>query len=99
MIPAVIASFPDLGSGVARLPRKLQQCRRRTPPGLGALPAPQSAGEIMHEGRRRMLHRCQIDVARRLASRALNLQPGEAAVDSLVDGGRWVDWLAVTPHP
>ena len=45
----------DLGPGVTGLPRKLQQCRRRTPPGLGALPAPQSAGEIMHEGRRRML--------------------------------------------
>ena len=35
----------------------------------------------------------------RLATRALNLQPGKAAVDGLVDRRRGVDRLAVGPHP
>ena len=33
-----------------------------------------------------MLHRREVDVARSLATRAADLQPGEAAVDGLVDG-------------
>jgi hypothetical protein len=40
----------DLGPGVAGLPGKLQQGRRRTPSGLGAFAAPQPAGEVVHEG-------------------------------------------------
>ena len=42
-----------------------------------------------------MLHRREVDVARRLAPRALDLQPGKAAVDGLVDGRRRIDRLAV----
>jgi hypothetical protein len=45
-----------------------------------------------------MLHRREVDVARRLATRAADLQPGKAAVDGLVDRRRRVDRLAVAPH-
>jgi hypothetical protein len=64
-----------------------------------ALPAPQSAGEILHEGHLRILQRREIDIAGGLASSASNLQPGEAAVYGVVDVERWVDWLAVALHP
>ena len=52
----------------------------------------------MDVGSRRVLHRGQIDVARRLAAGAPDLQPRKAAVDRLVDGRRRVDRLAVGPH-
>ena len=42
-----------------------------------------------------MLHGGEVDVARRLAARAPDLQPREAAVDGLVDRRRRVDRLAV----
>jgi hypothetical protein len=45
------------------------------PPGLGALSAAEPAGEVVHERGRRVLHRRKIDVARRLAASALNLEP------------------------
>src|ERR1700677_2747579 len=70
--------------GMAWLPGKLQQGGGRTPSGLGAFATPQPAGEI--------------DVARRLAAGALDLQPREAAVDGLVDGRRWIDRFAIGPH-
>lgn len=81
------------------MPRELEQGRRWTPPHLGALPAAQPAGEIVHERGRGMLHRRKIDVARRLATRALDLQPGKTTVDGLVDGRRRIDRFAVRPHP
>ena len=46
-----------------------------------------------------MFHGCEVDVAGRLAARALNLQPGKAAVEGLVDCRRGVDRLAIGPHP
>jgi len=46
-----------------------------------------------------MLKRREIDVIRSHASGALDLQPWEAAVDGLVNGGRRVDRLAIAPHP
>ena len=46
-----------------------------------------------------MLHRGEVDVARRLAAGAADLQPGEAAIDGLVDGRRRVDRFAVARHP
>jgi hypothetical protein len=46
-----------------------------------------------------VLHRRQIDIARRPATGALDLQPGKAAVNGLVYGRRRVDRLAVAPHP
>src|ERR1700721_3149749 len=84
----------DPGPGVTGLPGKLQQGRRRAPSSLGALPAPEPAGEVVHECGRRVLHGRKVDVARRLAAGALDLKPWEAAVDRLVDGRRRLDWLA-----
>ena len=46
-----------------------------------------------------MLHRSEVDVARRLATCAANLQPGEAAIDGLVDGRGRIDRFAVARHP
>ena len=46
-----------------------------------------------------MFHSGEVDVAWRLATRALNLQPGKSAVDGLVDRRRGVDRLSVGPHP
>jgi hypothetical protein len=46
-----------------------------------------------------VLHGREIDVAWRLASGALDLQPRKAAVDGLVDRGRRIDRFAVRPHP
>ena len=89
----------DLGPGVTGLPRKLQQGRRRAPSSLGALPAAQTAGEVVHEGGRRVLHGGAVDVARRLAAGALDFRPWEAAVDGLVDGRRRIDRFAIGPHP
>ena len=43
--------------------------------------------------------RGEVDVARRLAAGAPDLEPGKAAVDGLVDGRRGIDRLAVRPHP
>jgi hypothetical protein len=68
---------------MAWLPGELQQGGGRAPSGLRALSATQTAGEIVHEGRRWMFHGCEVDVAWRLATRALNLQPEKAAVDGL----------------
>ena len=65
---------------------------------LGPLAAAQPAGEVVHKGGRRVLHCRQIDVARRFATRALDLQLGKAAVHSLVDRGRRINRLAVAPH-
>src|SRR5437588_12400680 len=84
---------------MARLPGKLEQGRRWTPPGVGALTAAQTACEIVHKGGRRVLEGRQIDIVRGLASRALDFQPGKAAVDSLVNCWRGVDRLAIAPHP
>jgi hypothetical protein len=54
----------------------------------------------MDEGGRGVLHRCQIDIARRLAACALNFQPRETAVHRrLIHGRRRIDWFAVGPHP
>jgi hypothetical protein len=39
--------------------------------------AAQPAREVVHEGGRWVLHRRQVDVVRRLAPRALDLQPGK----------------------
>jgi hypothetical protein len=52
----------------------------------------------MHEGSRRGLDRREVDVARRLAPRALDLQPRKAAVDGLIDGGRGINRLPVALH-
>jgi hypothetical protein len=93
-----VAQRSGFGSRVPRLPSQLQQGRRRPSAGLGTFPAAQPAGEVVDEGGRRMLHRGEIDVARRLAAGALDLQPGGAAVDCLVDGRRWVDRFALAPH-
>ena len=98
MIPAVTATY-TLRLGMAWLRGKLQQGGGRAPSGLRALSAAQTAGEIVHKGGRRMFHGCEVDVAWRLAARALNLQPGKAAVDGLVDRRRGVDRLPVGPHP
>jgi hypothetical protein len=84
---------------VARPKGELKQRGGRTSARLGALTAAQPAGEIMHEGGRRMLHRRQVDVARRLAARACDFEPWVAPVDCLVDRRRRVEWLAVRPHP
>jgi hypothetical protein len=46
-----------------------------------------------------VLHGGEIDVARRLAAGALDLQPRKTAVDRLIDGRRRIDRLAVGPHP
>jgi hypothetical protein len=46
-----------------------------------------------------VLQRREVDIAGGFASRTLNLQPGEAAVDGLVDGRRRINRLAVAPHP
>src|SRR5260221_14554405 len=80
-----IAHRSEFGSGMARLTSQLQQGRRGTSACFGAFAAAQSAGEVVHEGGRRMFHRREIDVARRLAPCALDLQPGKPAVDSLID--------------
>ena len=69
--------------GMAWLPGELQQGGSRAPPGLSALSATQTAGEIVHKGGRRVFHGCEVDVARCLAPRALDLQPWEATVDAL----------------
>ena len=53
--------------------------------------AAQPAGEIVHEGGRRVLHRSEVDVARRLAARAPDLQPGVSSIHGLVDSAREVD--------
>jgi hypothetical protein len=45
-----------------------------------------------------MLHGSEIDVARRLAAGALDLQPRKTAVDRLVNGRRRIDRLAIRPH-
>jgi hypothetical protein len=45
-----------------------------------------------------VLHRREIDVARRLAPCALDLQPGKAAVDGLVDSWGWIDRLTIAPQ-
>jgi hypothetical protein len=43
--------------------------------------------------------RSEVDVARRLAPGAPDLQPWKAAINGLVDGRRRIDRLAVAPHP
>lgn len=45
-----------------------------------------------------MFHRREVDVARRLAARAPDLEPGEASVHGLVDSGRRIERFAVAPH-
>src|ERR1700722_7410336 len=55
--------------------------------------------EFVYEGGRRMLHAGQVDVARRLAAGAPDLEPGKSAVDGLVGGRRRIDRFAVGPHP
>jgi hypothetical protein len=79
------------------MPPKLEQSCRRTPSRVCASPAAQPADKVVHEGGRPVLHRRWIDLARRLAPRALNLQPGEAAIDRLVDCWGRVDWFTVGP--
>jgi hypothetical protein len=75
---------------VTGLPGKLQQSRCRTAARLGAFAATQTAGELVHEGGRWVLHGGQIDVTRRLGAGALDLQPRKAAL------GTW--WIcAVIP--
>jgi len=73
----------------------LYQSRGWTPARLGAFTAAQPAGEIVHEGGRRVLHRCEVDVARRLAARAPDLKPGVASIHGLIDGGRRIERFAV----
>jgi hypothetical protein len=53
----------------------------------------------MHKGRRWVFHRREVDVARRLAPRTLDLQPGKAAVNGLINRRGRIDRLAVGPHP
>jgi hypothetical protein len=93
---------PNKRRGRSRLvPRswfELQQCRRRALPSLLTLLTNQSPGEIVHACRRHMRQRAEIDIARRQASAALDLQPWEAAVDGLIDGRARIDWSAVAPH-
>jgi len=86
------------GRLMARARCKLEQRRSRTLPGLLALLTNQPPGEIVHACRRHMRQSAEIDIARRLAARALNLQPREAAVDGLIDCRRWIDGAAVAPH-
>ena len=68
---------------MARLRGELKQGRRWAAPCLGTLPAAQPAGEIVHERGWRMLHCGKSDIAWRLATRALDFQPRETAVDGL----------------
>jgi hypothetical protein len=70
-----------IGSWMPRLPSQLKQGRRRASTYLGAFPAPQPVGEVVDESGRRVLHRCQIEVARRLAAGASDLQPGIPGID------------------
>lgn len=67
--------------------RDLQQRRHRPLAGLRALLASETAGEVVHASRRRVSQRRHVHVARRLAARALDLQPLESAVDGLIDRG------------
>jgi hypothetical protein len=82
-----IAHRSGFDSRMARLPGQLQQDRRRAPSRLGALTAPQPAGEVVHEGSWRMLIAPR--GRRRWASctARTGFQPWKAAVDGLVD--RW----------
>jgi hypothetical protein len=51
----------------------------------------------MHKCRRRVFHRGEVEVARRLAPRALDIPPGKAAVNGLIRDR--IYWLAVGPRP
>lgn len=83
---------------LARARRKLEQRGRRALPGLLALLTNQSPGEIVHACRRHVRQRGEIDIARRQASAALDLQPCETAVGGLIDCRARVDWSAVASH-
>ena len=79
--------------------RKLEQRRDWALPSFLALLTDQPPGEIVHACRRHVAQRAEIDIARRLAARALDLQPWEAAVDGLIDGRRRIDGAAIRAYP
>jgi hypothetical protein len=68
-------------------------------PRLPAFHAAQTPGEIVGTGGWHMRQLAQVDATRRPAARTLDLQPGVAAIDGLVDRGRRVDRPPVGPHP
>jgi hypothetical protein len=72
-------------SRMRRLPAQLWQGRRRPSARLDAFPAASPACEIVHDGGRRMLHRREVDVARRLTPLA-----------AIGDGS---NRFSVAPHP
>src|ERR1700678_2112789 len=57
-----------------------------------------TAREIVDICRGHVRQCAEIDIARCLAARALDFQPGEAAVDGLIDCRARIDGTAVAPH-
>ena len=78
--------------------RKLVQRSGRSLSCRLALLADEPAGQIMNARRRRSLQGAKVNVTLGPAPRALDFQPGEAAIDGLLDGGRGIDRPTVAPH-